>query len=413
MKISLPNDAKTVLIGVSGGADSMALLDLTRHQGVKIIVAHVNYKKRETAERDQKYVEDYCEKYQLKFNLFIANQPHEGNFQDWARVVRYQFFKRLYDEYKCDYLLIAHQQDDALETYLFKKERGSIGDSLAIEMQTTIYGMKVFRPLLNFYKIELREYCANNNIFFGDDESNFKTTYARNKIRIDEIGKMNFEDKKALVQKMWDEEAVWQTKIQNILNLYNKTKAVNHCTIEDFSSLSLEDRIIYLFYYLKDATPNFHKKLSKSRLEDLANQIVSNPNVEIPLQNNISLFRNYSRIYIGKKESNLAYAYTIENRESLVTPYFKVASNGNKNQGIFIEDSDFPLTVRNALPGDKVILKVGHKKIARLFIDKKIPKQERWTWPVLVNQNGTILLITGLYKNYIRKSLQSNVYVIK
>mgnify|MGYP002237851249 CR=1 FL=1 len=80
-----------VIVACSGGPDSMALLDICRQKGYEIAVAHVNYKKRETANRDEKIVRQYCENYGIPCFVDEPTWDHVGNFQAWARDVRYDF----------------------------------------------------------------------------------------------------------------------------------------------------------------------------------------------------------------------------------------------------------------------------------------------------------------------------------
>ena len=86
------------VVACSGGPDSMALLDQLNKQGKDIVVAHVNYKHRDTADRDEKIVKEYCKKYDIPVRVLYP--VHEkGNFQAWARDVRYAFFEEVADEF--------------------------------------------------------------------------------------------------------------------------------------------------------------------------------------------------------------------------------------------------------------------------------------------------------------------------
>ena len=80
----------TYIIGVSGGPDSMALLDMCRKEGFQLVVAHMNYKKRDTADRDMELVRSYCARFHIPFEAKLQTKPCVGNFQAFAREERYR-----------------------------------------------------------------------------------------------------------------------------------------------------------------------------------------------------------------------------------------------------------------------------------------------------------------------------------
>ena len=102
----------------------MTLLSLCVKQGISVVVSHVNYKKRDSADRDEHIVLDFCKKHGIICEVCCPTYE-EGNFQGWAREVRYAFYKQLCEKHHCDGVLLAHHQDDVLETYLMQMERGS------------------------------------------------------------------------------------------------------------------------------------------------------------------------------------------------------------------------------------------------------------------------------------------------
>ena len=103
------------LIGVSGGPDSMYLL--WHLKKLDVIVVHVNYHKRIDSDNDQKIVEEFCKTYNIPFEVLeITSHNEKGNFQAIARQERYDFYKKIYQKYNCNYLLLAHHKDDFIET---------------------------------------------------------------------------------------------------------------------------------------------------------------------------------------------------------------------------------------------------------------------------------------------------------
>ncbi|MBQ2509839.1 MAG: tRNA lysidine(34) synthetase TilS, partial [Erysipelotrichaceae bacterium] len=169
------------LIAVSGGPDSMALLNMAREEGLEIEVAHVNYHKRDTAKRDEKIVRSYCEQYGIPVHVKdVYPGDVKGNFQAYAREVRYAYFANLCRRYGLDGTVTAHQQDDLLETYLMQKEKKLGVEYYGLKEETRIKGVSVIRPLLDCTKEELLSYCEKKGLDYGIDESNLTDVYTRN-----------------------------------------------------------------------------------------------------------------------------------------------------------------------------------------------------------------------------------------
>ena len=126
-EISLNLDAsKKYVVACSFGPDSMALLDVAIKEKLSVVVAHVNYRKRDVAEIEQRDLTKYCEERNIKLVVLdLLGQKAEGNFQEWARKKRYEFFKDVAQKEKADAVLVAHNEDDVIETYLMQKKRGN------------------------------------------------------------------------------------------------------------------------------------------------------------------------------------------------------------------------------------------------------------------------------------------------
>ncbi len=195
------------LAAVSGGADSMAMLDLCRRSGVRLHVAHVNYHKRESAMRDQRLCEEYCSRYAIPLHCLYAQNRPADNFQAEARRERYAFFAALCSEHSLSGVIVAHQQDDVLETYVMQKQRGSIPQHYGLQAETVLHGVRVIRPLLDQPRAALREYCETNGISFGDDESNASDDYQRNRVRHHVIEPMTASQRQALLQQIEEDNA--------------------------------------------------------------------------------------------------------------------------------------------------------------------------------------------------------------
>lgn len=172
------------LLAVSGGVDSMVLLELFQLTDLRFEVAHINYHFREEdSNLDRMLVEDYCTKNQIQFHLKDVSEEEKSrmkSLQNWARNMRYEFFFDILNKENLDYVVTAHHLNDELETFLINLSRGSgIKGLSGIPKDEN----QILRPLLDFTKDEFYTFAKEYNVNFREDKSNEKDDYLRNKIR--------------------------------------------------------------------------------------------------------------------------------------------------------------------------------------------------------------------------------------
>lgn len=193
-KYNLIKDGDRLVLGVSGGPDSIAMLnilndiknDKKQHMNFDIIVAHVNHMIREEAIEDQKFVENFCKKKGVTFYAKsidvqkIANNKKIGT-EEAGRNARYEFFDEILEKENANKIAIAHNKNDKIETIIMNMLRGSgIAGLKGIE---PIKNNKYIRPLIECERFEIEEYCAQNGIEPRIDRTNFENVYTRNKVR--------------------------------------------------------------------------------------------------------------------------------------------------------------------------------------------------------------------------------------
>lgn len=183
LKQTIPKGAK-LLLAVSGGVDSVCLLhacvSLKRLLKLHLEVAHVDHKLRKSSAKDAKFVRALAQKYNLPFHLKVAsNGPGKANLEAWGRELRYDYFCKLSQERKLDWIVTAHNANDVAETFLMRifsnKEPRSI---LKVDMQR-----KLLRPFLQVTRDKLESYLAEHKLEFVQDQTNFDTSYLRNRVR--------------------------------------------------------------------------------------------------------------------------------------------------------------------------------------------------------------------------------------
>ncbi|MGL6125185.1 MAG: tRNA lysidine(34) synthetase TilS [Metamycoplasmataceae bacterium] len=170
------------IIAVSGGVDSMFLLNMLKNEN--IVVVHVNYNIRDDVAIDFEIVSSFCKQNNLKLETYSINEKYEGNFQEWAREKRYKFFKKIYDKYDCNELIIAHHKDDFFETAIMQWNSKRNPYLFGMNKRNEIFGMNINRPLIfKYWKSEIYALAHELNIPFNEDWTNFTNQYERNRIR--------------------------------------------------------------------------------------------------------------------------------------------------------------------------------------------------------------------------------------
>ena len=188
-----PDD--TIIIGVSGGADSVFLLSIMYNLGFRLVVAHFDHQLRNSAKTDLKFVENLASDFGLQFELGSADVKsyaiqNQKSIEEAARILRYKFLIQTAQHYNSKFVMVAHNADDQVETVLMHFFRGSGLNGLTgmrpkkviQEFHPDIF---IIRPMLSIWRVEIEEYLRLNNIDFCLDETNLDSKFARNKIRND------------------------------------------------------------------------------------------------------------------------------------------------------------------------------------------------------------------------------------
>lgn len=381
---------KISIVAVSGGVDSMVLLELLRKllPSNRLIVAHLNHHIRNDSSLDEKLVKRVSEKLGLEFVSIAA----DGKKRDEAslREIRYDWLRKVRVQKGADYIITAHHLDDQLETMLLKLVRGSG----PLEM----WGMRelsgnILRPLLHISKQELTSYAKGHNLKYRHDQSNEDITYARNRIRknvIPELEKINLSVKKTLVPNIKIAEELMSYVSSEVAKLEKRARLG--------SKLKLE--------VLKKADPFLVKELIRQVLGD---QLGSTK--EIYSKNIDEIFalldkqgtkrtkilgllvtKDYEWLNFGSEEVHDTYEVSLLLDKEFVFNNFKlraylgVADTAVNNILLPTEFSD-NLKVRVWKKGDKIKTASGTKKLQDIFVDAKISQDERRRWPVVICPN--------------------------
>ena len=187
----MPPLPEHLLAGVSGGADSVALLHLLLQRGVRVTAVHVNHGLRgEASDGDERFVRELCGHLQVPLLVYRAVPP-DAPGEDWARRARYGFFREAMVATGAEALALAHHRDDQAETLLLHLLRGSGLTGLGgMAADAVVDGLRIVRPLLQFSRQELRELLLRLGQPWREDESNDDPRYLRNALRLDVLPKL-------------------------------------------------------------------------------------------------------------------------------------------------------------------------------------------------------------------------------
>lgn len=424
-------EGDTIVIGLSGGPDSMALFDLlVKYQkkvNINIVVAHVNHNVRKVSNKEAIFVENYVKKYNVVFESMKIDKYGDDNFENEARNIRYHFFGELIKKYNAKYLLTAHHGDDLIETILMRIVRGSTlkgyaGFKEIVERDN----YTIIRPLISFNKEEIIKYDKSNKIPYCIDKTNFMNIHTRNRYRSN-ILPLLYKEQKDVNSKFLKYSKLLESYSNYIDSITeDKIKEVykdNTLYIDKYNELDdlIKSRVLnyILEYTYSDDMFVIHDK----HIELISNLINSDKkNSKVYLPNNMVAIKEYNTLKIenGNNDTN---NYEIEVTDFVELPnghhlemIKETSLNGNDICRLNSKDVVLPLYVRTRKDGDKIegYNMDGHTKVKDVFIDKKIPLSERELWPVVVDSNDEVVWIPGLKKSkYNNKKNEFSDIIIK
>ncbi len=405
-----------VVLGISGGPDSMALLHLLieyrKKMNIFLVCAHVDHNVRNESADELLFVENYCNKHNVKFESMVINDYGDDNFENEARNIRYNFFDEIISKYNANFLMTAHHGDDLMETILMRIVRGSTltgysGFSYKIEKDNYV----LLRPLIFNTKEEILKYNERNDIPYVIDKTNFMDIHTRNRYRKSVLPFLKEEDKNVHLKFLKYSKTLMlyadyiDKQARTIMNDIYKNGKLN---IDEFKKCDevIQNRIVYQLF------ENFYQDdlvlISDVHVNLIKNLIFSDKsNSRVYLPNSVIASKSYNDFSI-LKETSLIDKYEIELSDVVFLPngkYIEKIDTSDSNSNFYCrlsyDDITLPLFVRTKKLGDKMYVKGlnGSKKLKDVFIDEKISIKDRQLWPVVVDAKGKIVWIPGLKKS--------------
>lgn len=429
-KHNLIQKGDKIVLGLSGGPDSVCLLHvlnrLKKDFNIEIYAAHLNHQIRGIeAQKDALYVSKLCEDMGIIFFVKSINVPkyceNEGlSLEEGARKLRYEMFYEIKDKIKANKIAIGHNLNDQAETVMMRIMRG-----------TGLKGLKgidyirdncIIRPILDVERNEIEEYCEAYNLNPRIDKTNLENIYTRNKIRLDLLPYMKDNFNSNVIESIVrmsnslksdndyiEKEA--EAKFREVSNI--KEKGFVEINLDDFVCLHDAIKVRVLRNSIKHilGDTNF---VDQRHIEDIMSlEDNSKVNKMLTLPRNIFVYRKKDSIILTNEE--------IVNEE--IEFYYNVPSNGfikikelkqiietqvmsidryksmkldNSSKGFDFNKVKGCIVIRSRRQGDKIKLAMGSKKVKDLFIDLKIPREERCKIPIITDSEGIICV--GDYK---------------
>ena len=405
----LPPKSK-ILVAVSGGVDSMALLHLLHNlrpqYGWNIAIAHYNHGVRDDAFKDAYLVGDMADLY--GYPLYVGKYEYTDFSEAALRKARYDFLEELRRDIGYDYIVTAHHNNDFLETAIFNTIRGSDREGMVALKDKR---GRIVRPLLPFSKPEIIVFANLQDLPYREDSTNNDLSYSRNMVRniLMPHGSMKFRNyHHNMNQRLAKLKDVNQrinqglTRVAEGLVEYEDKDSLE-IDGSKFNSLPLTIQKNLLVYLVKRLKPAHG--LSKININKAVKFIeTSKPGAKMPMPGGLQLLNTYDKFVITSKPkefediSNETF-HVLDVNKPFKNDIFKLAINEDSAKGVKLPSQKLYVRYRQA--GDRVspVGMEGTKKLQDIFVDAKIPRHLRGLWPVVVNSSNEVVWVPNLVKN--------------
>lgn len=400
---NLLNKGDSVLIGLSGGADSVclthALWSLKDEFGIKLYTAHINHGIRgDEAKRDELFAENFSKKLGIEcfvLNVDIPKIAKDTNVSEETagRNVRYNFFNELCKTHNINKVATAHNRNDNAETLLMNFMRGSTTNGLC---GIPYVRENIIRPILNVSRDEIEKYCSDNGLEYMTDSTNLTEDYTRNKIRHTLLPYIQKEFNENFIKTVTENACLIKDDseyLDSIAEDFYK-KHVRNCAIniDDLNKTDIAIKRRVLRFMLRDIYKGLND-ISSTYVSDIISLADKISGRQINLPNSVIAKNEYGKIILEhKKEEIKPYEVSVNIGEinfisELNKKVFISETKTRNNDGaIYLSCDDFDkIIVRSRRNGDKFqpMGMNGTKKLKEYFIDKKIPKDKRNGVPVI------------------------------
>lgn len=373
-KYNMLSKGDRVLIGVSGGADSIALLEffvsVKEKYDLDICVAHIEHGIRgEDSVSDAEFVENYCKKLGVKFYLKTIDAPNlakkaKMGVEEYSRMARYDFFNTI----ECDKIATAHNLTDNIETLLFRLARGT---GLKGACSIPAVRGKIIRPFIEVSSSEIRKWCNDNNIPYRVDCTNSDSAYSRNLIRLEILPlfeKLNANYQDNIDDFISDVNEDYAFIDEYVKSIYPKIVKDNEIDLPKLNELDLpiKKRILIMFF-----NENGYS-LNRIHLQSV---------IDITLKSGKSQIKENVFAISAKGKIRLAKFNDLNKKDKFVTKILNIDEFKDKNIDFYCDCDKIVgnITIRARQAGDKIKLAGRNvsKTLKKLFNESAYPIEKR------------------------------------
>ena len=429
-KHELIQNGDKIVVGLSGGPDSVCLLHILSRLkdkfDLEIYAAHLNHQIRGIeAQKDAFYISKLCEEMGITFFIKSINVPEycEKNgvsIEEGARKLRYEMFYEVKNNTRANKIAIGHNLNDQAETILMRIMRG-----------TGLQGLKgieyirdgvIIRPILDIERSDIEKYCEQNNLNPRIDKTNLESIYTRNKIRLELIPYMKDNFNSNIIESIArmgnslrsDNDYIENEsliKFKEVSNINDDSVEINLSSYINLHN-SIKVRILRnsIKHILGDT--NFIDQRHIDDIIDLEDESKIDKVINLP--RGIFVYRKKNSIILTNKEiviEEIEFCYNIPSNgfikikeidtiiETQVVSINKYKTSKSDKSCKWFDFNKIKggIVVRNRRSGDKIKLSGGSKKVKDLFIDIKIPKEDRCKIPIIADSQG--ILSVGDFRN--------------
>lgn len=427
-KYNLIEDGDRIVVGISGGPDSMALLHvlnrLKQQINIQIYAAHLNHQLRGiNSQEDAFFVTKYCEK--IGITCFVKSEDvskfcreNSLSIEEGARILRYNMFDEIKNRTKSNKIAVGHNLNDQAETVLMRILRGTgLSGLKGIEIKRND---GIIRPLLEVKRCDIESYCKEYDLNPRIDESNLETIYTRNKIRLELIPYLTENFNSNVVESLvrmssslkFDNDYIEETSLKIFNEVANISQNRIDINIQSYIGLHSAIKLRVLRLGIKQILGDTKGIEQKHIYDILEFEDDSKINKMLNLPRNIFVYRKANSIVITNQEiviDEVEFCYNIPKEgfinikeidlnvktQVISINSFKGMKKDNESIAFDLEKIKGTLTISNRKQGDKIKLQSGTKKIKDMFIDLKIPKEERSKVPIIKDESE-VLAVSNL-----------------
>ena len=417
LKQHIPNwQQESFLLAVSGGVDSMVLLEIffelqNKFSTLHFSVIHIHHHLRKESDEEEEMVRNFCSERNIPLEVFHWEQgvAQTVGIEEKARKFRYQKLEESMNKHKASYVVVAHHADDQAETVLMKLTRGSTIEGIAGMKPMRSFGNGyLIRPFLTVDKQDLYEYASIHQIPYREDASNSSLEYTRNRFRQEIIPVLKQENPK-FNQKIQEFTQTLQEQQELILHLAYQWMEQELVELPNGWSWNRENYIKQPVGLQKVILVELSKKLggllSTKNVLDIQEAIQSDASqMSLNLPKGWIFQKRYQQLFLVKKEVE-AIVYKefrvgkVQMEDIVLSKNERVSFSKEEGWEMMVSCEDFPLTIRRRKPGDSLLLRSNqHQSLRRYCINEKIPNEEREKLWVVENAAKEIIAILGFRK---------------